>query len=66
MVPNVVALVGFVALLVALQLQVRVVEEPYLRRTHGAAYAQYEATVARFVPGLGRATATTTTVGERA
>lgn len=53
MVPNLVALTGFVALLVALQLQVRVVEEPYLRRTHGAAYARYEATVGRFVPGVG-------------
>ena len=31
MVPNVVALAGFVALLLALELQVRVVEEPYLR-----------------------------------
>lgn len=65
MVPNVVALAGFVALLVALQLQVRVVEEPYLRRTHGAAYARYEATVGRFVPGVGRTAAASTTVGER-
>jgi protein-S-isoprenylcysteine O-methyltransferase Ste14 len=53
MVPNVVALTGFVALLVALQLQVRVVEEPYLRATHQAAYARYEATTGRFIPGIG-------------
>ena len=56
MVPNIVALVGFVALLVALQLQVRVVEEPYLRRTHPAAYARYEAAVGRFLPGIGKTT----------
>ena len=54
MVPNVVALTGFALLLVALQLQVRVVEEPYLRRTHGAAYAGYQAAVGRFLPRLGR------------
>jgi protein-S-isoprenylcysteine O-methyltransferase Ste14 len=56
MVPNLVALLGFVLLLVALQLQVRVVEEPYLVRTHGRSYATYAATVGRFVPGLGRLT----------
>ena len=54
MVPNLVALLGFVLLLAAVQLQVRVVEEPYLLRTHGPAYAAYAATVGRFVPGLGR------------
>jgi cobalt-zinc-cadmium efflux system protein len=54
MTPNVVALAGFVVLLVALQLQVRVVEEPYLLRTHGATYAAYAASTGRFVPGLGR------------
>lgn len=54
MTPNVVALAGLVVLLVALQLQVRVVEEPYLLRTHGATYATYAARTGRFVPGLGR------------
>ena len=54
MVPNPVALFGLVLLLVALQLQVRVVEESYLVRTHGQSYAAYAATVGRFVPGLGR------------
>lgn len=69
MVPNTVAVVGLVALLVALQLQVRVVEEPYLRRLHGDAYARYEATVSRFVPGIGRTrtgTGSDASVGERA
>lgn len=54
MVPNVVALVGFVMLAVALHLQVRVVEEPYLLRAHGTAYAMYAASTGRFLPGLGR------------
>ena len=43
MVPNVVALVGFAALVLALEIQVRLVEEPYLRRVHGQAYASYAA-----------------------
>lgn len=54
MVPNAVALAGALLLLVALQLQVRVVEEPYLLRTHGDAYAAYAARTGRFVPGIGR------------
>jgi protein-S-isoprenylcysteine O-methyltransferase Ste14 len=54
MVPSVVAFAGLAALLVALELQVRIVEEPYLLRTHGAAYAAYAARVGRFVPWLGR------------
>lgn len=53
MVPNAVALVGFVALLAALELQVRVVEEPYLVRTHGSDYLSYAARVGRFCPGIG-------------
>jgi len=54
MVPSVVALAGLGALIVALELQVRVVEEPYLRRVHGSAYAAYAARVGRFLPGVGR------------
>lgn len=57
MVPNVIAIVGLAALLLALELQVRGVEEPYLRKVHGPAYADYERRVGRFVPGLGRRTA---------
>lgn len=56
-VPNLVALLGSVLLLVALQLQVHVVEEPYLMCTHGTTYASYAATVGRFIPGLGHLTA---------
>ena len=54
MVPNPVSLVGLALLLFALQLQVRVVEEPYLRALHGQAYTTYEQSVGRFVPRLGR------------
>ena len=54
MVPNVVALAGLVALTAALQLQTRVVEEPYLLRAHGEPYVQYAARVGRFIPGVGR------------
>ena len=35
MLPNVVAMVGFLALVAAVELQVRFVEEPYLLSTHG-------------------------------
>ena len=58
MVPNAIAVVGFAALLLALQLQVRGVEEPYLAKVHGAAYRAYASEVGRFVPWLGRHTPT--------
>jgi protein-S-isoprenylcysteine O-methyltransferase Ste14 len=54
LVPSVVALVGLAALLIALQLQTRVVEEPYLLATHGDDYAAYAARVGRFLPRVGR------------
>lgn len=51
--PNVVALVGFLLILVTIELQVRVVEEPYLLTVHGETYRDYLANVGRFVPGVG-------------
>ena len=54
MVPSVVAIVGALALLVAVELQVRMVEEPYLLASHGDRYASYAQRVGRFVPGVGR------------
>jgi protein-S-isoprenylcysteine O-methyltransferase Ste14 len=54
LVPSWVAIAGLVGLLLALELQVRVVEEPYLLRVHGATYADYARRVGRFVPGVGR------------
>ncbi len=38
----------------ALELQVRWVEEPYLLQVHGAAYSAWAARTGRFVPGVGR------------
>ena len=52
--PNVVAIVGFVLLVVTIEVQVRVVEERYLSSKHGDAYRDYLATVGRFAPGIGR------------
>jgi len=54
MVPSVVAFAGLVALFVALELQVRVVEEPHLARVHGDAYLRYARRTGRFLPGVGR------------
>lgn len=52
--PNVIALLGALALLAAIQLQVRIVEEPHLRRMHGQSYVDYGRRVGRFLPGIGR------------
>ena len=54
LVPSWVAIAGLVGLAVALELQVRVVEEPYLLQVHGRDYAEYSAGVGRFIPGIGR------------
>ncbi|WP_182706481.1 methyltransferase family protein [Thermomonospora cellulosilytica] len=54
MVPNPVTLLALALTVVAIELQVRIVEEPYLRRTHGDAYERYAAAVGRFLPGIGR------------
>jgi protein-S-isoprenylcysteine O-methyltransferase Ste14 len=52
--PNPVAIVALAGLIVAFEIQVRLVEEPHLLRAHGEAYAAYASRVGRFVPGLGR------------
>ncbi|MBQ0925784.1 MULTISPECIES: methyltransferase family protein [Pseudonocardiaceae] len=52
--PNPIALAGLVALLAAIEIQVRAVEEPYLLRTHGQVYRGYASRVGRFFPGIGR------------
>ncbi|MDT5327675.1 MAG: hypothetical protein QOF25_4827 [Mycobacterium sp.] len=51
--PNVVATAGFALLVATIELQVRVVEEPYLSTVHGATYRDYLARVGRFVPRVG-------------
>jgi protein-S-isoprenylcysteine O-methyltransferase Ste14 len=53
LVPNWWSLAALVVLVVGLELQVRLVEEPHLSRTHGAMYSQYRSTTGRFVPGFG-------------
>ena len=54
LVPNVASLVGWVALVVGIELQVRLVEEPHLLRMHGEAYARWASRTGRFVSGVGR------------
>lgn len=54
MVPNPVVLVAALALIAALEIQTRLVEEPYLLRVHGPAYGDYAARVGRFFPLIGR------------
>lgn len=51
--PNPVALGAFVALFVAIELQVRTVEEPHLLAVHGDTYRGYTRAVGRFVPRIG-------------
>ncbi len=54
MVPNPISVGGVVLFIVAIELQVRSVEEPYLRELHGDSYAAYEAQVGRLAPRIGR------------
>lgn len=54
LVGNALALIGFAALILALELQVRFVEEPYLLATHPDEYGAYARRVGRFVPLVGR------------
>ena len=51
--PNIVALIGFALLVLTIEVQVRVVEEPYLATKHGDVYRAYTASVGRFVPRVG-------------
>lgn len=53
-VPTPLTIGALVAFVVAIHLQVRSVEEPYLRRVHPDTYPAYARRVGRFVPGLGR------------
>src|SRR6476660_6577772 len=51
--PNPVAIAGFVLLVATIELQVRIVEEPYLLAVHGHDYRDYLTNVGRFMPGVG-------------
>lgn len=52
--PNLASFAAALALLVAVELQVRFVEEPYLLHVHGGAWRAWAGRVGRFVPLLGR------------
>jgi protein-S-isoprenylcysteine O-methyltransferase Ste14 len=54
LVPTWLAFAAVVVIAIGLELQVRVVEEPYLVRTHGDEYRRYGSRVGRFAPGIGR------------
>jgi protein-S-isoprenylcysteine O-methyltransferase Ste14 len=54
LVPSLVSLASTGTMLVSLELQTRLVEEPYLTRVHGEPYRGWARRVGRFVPGLGR------------
>ncbi|MFI9402102.1 methyltransferase family protein [Nocardia sp. NPDC052316] len=54
MTPNPVALAALAIMLVCLQIQTRLVEEPYLLRVLSKDYAAYAARTGRFIPWLGR------------
>jgi protein-S-isoprenylcysteine O-methyltransferase Ste14 len=53
LVPNSVSAAALLVLVSALEVQVRMVEEPYLRTVHGPAYETYLVSAGRFVPGVG-------------
>lgn len=52
--PNVLSIAALFIALLAIEVQVRLVEEPYLLRTHGDAYRAYASRTGRLLPGLGR------------
>jgi protein-S-isoprenylcysteine O-methyltransferase Ste14 len=58
LVPNPVSAAALLVLVAALEVQVRLVEEPYLSTIHGSAYDVYRSSAGRFVPGVGLGSAT--------
>ncbi len=54
MVPSVVSLASVLLLIGSLQVQTRLVEEPYLTRVHGVQYTGWASRAGRFLPGVGR------------
>ncbi|HEY7935087.1 MAG TPA: isoprenylcysteine carboxylmethyltransferase family protein [Solirubrobacteraceae bacterium] len=52
--PSAVTVAGAILLIVALELQTRLVEEPYLSEVHGQRYAAYAARAGRFLPKIAR------------
>ena len=54
MVPSVLSFASVVLLITSLEVQTRVVEEPYLTRVHGSAYTGWASRAGRFLPRVGR------------
>lgn len=54
MVPNALAAAMLAAFVASMQVQVRLVEEPFLGRLHGDDYRRYASRTGRFLPWLGR------------
>ncbi len=54
MVPTWLSGAAVACLIVAVELQVRLIEEPYLLQIHGTAYRDYATATGRFLPGIGR------------
>jgi len=54
LVPSPLAAAALACTWLALQIQVRAVEEPHLARTHGDGYLAWARRAGRFVPGVGR------------
>jgi protein-S-isoprenylcysteine O-methyltransferase Ste14 len=52
--PNILSWLALAALVVGLEIHVRLVEEPYLTRTHGEHYRRYASRTGRFLPAIGR------------
>lgn len=52
-VPNVFAALMLAAFVTAWEIQVRLVEEPFLERVHGDMYRRYAAQTGRFLPWIG-------------
>jgi protein-S-isoprenylcysteine O-methyltransferase Ste14 len=53
MTPNLFSILGMITLWMAIELQVRWFEEPYLARTHRQNFLDYAGRTGRFVPGIG-------------
>jgi protein-S-isoprenylcysteine O-methyltransferase Ste14 len=54
LVPTWVSLASIAVAVIAFEIQVRLVEEPHMIRTHGETYLAWARRVGRFVPGSGR------------
>ena len=53
MVPNTVSVIAVALFVLVVEVQVRAIEEPHLRRLHGSEFTRWTATSGRFLPGVG-------------